>query len=225
MDKVINFVGNYICKITRKNPDLSRRIIFIAYILYKIKLYLFPDKRLPKSKQYSSQYIANVVTKMIAEPQKSALVSIFTPCELLEAFNITPMCAELYSAYLTGAYAETVFSEIAKYNSVPDTFCSYHKILLGSAYAKVLEKPSMIINTSLVCDANNITFKELAKLYNIPHFYIDVPSFQNEDSVQYVAEQFRELSKFIENHTGNKFNDKKFFENINRSKQTITYSM
>ena len=116
---------------------------------------------------------------------------------------------------------ETVFSEIAKHNSVPDTFCSYHKILLGSAYAKVLEKPYMIINTSLVCDANNITFKEIAKLYDIPHFYIDIPSFLNKDSAQYVAEQFRELRKFIENHAGKILNNKKFLENINRSKQTI----
>ena len=42
MDKMIQRVGNYICKITNENPDYSRKIILIAYLLYKLKLYLLP---------------------------------------------------------------------------------------------------------------------------------------------------------------------------------------
>jgi len=221
VDKIIKKVGDYICNMVPNNPNISRKAILIAYLLYKLKLNLLPDNRLSNSKQYSSKYIADVVAKMLLKPQNSALVSVFTPCELLESFNIVPMCAELYSAYLTGAYAETVFCEIAKHNNIPDTFCSYHKILLGSAYSKVLEKPRLIINTSLVCDANNITFKELSKLYGIPQFYIDVPSCKNKESVEYVAEQFRQLKNFLEKQTKKTLNNKIFLENINRSKQTI----
>lgn len=54
-------------------------------------------------------------------------MSIFQPCELLEAMSVTPMCAELYSCFLNGAHAEPVFAEAAEAEGIAESFCSYHK--------------------------------------------------------------------------------------------------
>lgn len=62
-------------------------------------------------------------------------MSIFQPCELLEAMSVTPMCAELYSCFLNGAHAEPVFAEAAEAEGIAESFAPYHKVLLGSAYA------------------------------------------------------------------------------------------
>ena len=132
------------------------------------------------------------------------------------------MCAELYSCFINGAYAESVFAEAAEAEGIAESYCSYHKILMGSAYAGVLPPPKLIVNTSLVCDANNLTFRELANYYKIPQFYIDVPPEQSEESVAYVADEFRELKTFLEEHTGEKLNEELLKESVARSAKTIS---
>lgn len=148
-------------------------------------------------------------------------MSIFQPCELLEAMSVTPMCAELYSCFLNGAHAEPVFAEAAEAEGIAESFCSYHKVLLGSAYAGVLPAPKFIVNTSLVCDANNLTFRELADHYGIPRFYVDVPPEQSEEGVAFVADQLRELKKFLEDQTGKQLDEDRLKGVVARSKRTM----
>ena len=66
----------------------------------------------------------------------------------------------------------------------------------------MLPKPKCIVYTNLTCDANLLTFRTLADFYQVPAFAIDVPWQQNEENVQYVADQLRELKVFLEKHTG-----------------------
>ena len=51
--------------------------------------------------------------------------------------------------------------------------------------------------------------------------YVDVPMQQNEDNVQYVADQLRKLKDFIEECTGKKITDETLTERLRRSKRTL----
>ncbi len=213
--------GNYICKNASEKPDYTRRLLLAGYHAFGLKLALAPNRQLPAARRFSARYINHTMIKMLSHPEKAALVSVFMPCELLEAMDIVPMCAEMYSAFLCGAFAESAFAEAAEAEGIAETFCSYHKVLLGSAYTKVLPPPAMVVNTSLVCDANNLTFRELAEHYHIPQYYVDVPKDQNEENVHYVADQFRELTVFLEELTGKKLDLQLLRENMVRSRKTI----
>ena len=221
MSGIIEEFGAYICRTAAAHPRRSRELLLFAYKAYGLKLKLFPEKRLPPSRQYAAVQINHVVTRMLSNPKRSALVSVFLPCELLEALDVIPMCAELYSAFINGTYAEAVFAQAAEEEGIPETYCSYHKILLGSAYLKLLCSPAFIVNTSHVCDANNLTFRELADTYGIDQFYLDVPLRRDEESVFYVAEQLRELVPFLEAHTGKKLEEEKLHTIMLRSAHTI----
>lgn len=221
MPDIVQRFGNYINKITPEHPKRSRALLLASYRAYGLKLRLAPNRALPPSRQFSAQYVNKTVQTMLSHPERSALVSVFLPCELLEAMSVTPMCAELYSCFINGAYAEPVFAEAAEAEGIAESYCSYHKILLGSAYAGVLPPPKLIVNTSLVCDANNLTFRELADFYGIPQFYVDVPPEQSADSVAYVADELRELGNFLEEHTGKKLNEALLKETVARSQQTM----
>ncbi len=85
----------------------------------------------------------------------------------------------------------------------------------------MLPKPKCIVYTNLTCDANLLTFKKLAKMYEVPIFAIDVPMQQNEDNVQYVSDQLRKLKEFIEECTGKKITDEALTERLRRSKRTL----
>ncbi len=84
-----------------------------------------------------------------------------------------------------------------------------------------MPKPKCIVSTNLVCDANNLTFRRLAKIYGIPHFIIDVPFEACEDSVEYVAGQLENLYAFLKKVTGKSPSEDELLEITARSGRTI----
>ena len=78
------------------------------------------------------------ILEPLRHPERAALVSIFMPCELLQAFGIHPMFAEAMSCYINGAMAEKGFVEYAESCGIAETYCSYHKVLLGGILSGVI---------------------------------------------------------------------------------------
>jgi benzoyl-CoA reductase/2-hydroxyglutaryl-CoA dehydratase subunit BcrC/BadD/HgdB len=222
MIKSVEDFGNYIEKTLARSPDKARQRLVLGYKLFGLKLKYFPDKRLPLAKQKAAVYLNKTIVDAFEDPENLALVNIFMPCEILEAMGIVPMCVELLSSFLTGTDCEGAFVEAAKEQGISDTYCSYHKVFLGTAYSQLMRPPKAIINTSFVCDANNITFQELASTLDAPHFYIDVPTDQSEEGIQYVAGQLRESVLFLEEVTGKTLDENKLKAAVARSKETIS---
>lgn len=221
MPDIVHRFGSYIDKKVPKHPIASRRLLVAGFKAYGLRLDHRPDPRLPESRQYAASLMNDIVTDVLTHSGQAALTSIFMPCEMLHVMGIRPLCAELYSSFINGAHAEKVFVETAENEGISETFCSYHKILLGSAWSGVLPRPAVIVNTSLICDANNLTFRALSDHYGIPQFYLDVPSYGGEDSVDYVADQLRELRTFLEDQTNRRFSEEKLKETAARSARTI----
>jgi benzoyl-CoA reductase/2-hydroxyglutaryl-CoA dehydratase subunit BcrC/BadD/HgdB len=221
MTDAISRFGSLIRSEAPKNPLLCRRLLLAGYRAFGFKLRHFPDARLPKSRKYLAALVNRAIVSMLAHPEKAALTSVFLPCELLTAFGVQPMCAELYAAAVNGADAEKVFVEAAEAAGLAETYCSYHKVLMGSAFAGVLPKPGFIVNTSLICDANNLTFRALADYYGIPQYYVDVPPRSDAESLNYVADQLRGLAAFLEKQSGRRLNEAALRTVLVRSKKTV----
>ena len=221
MADIIQTFGKAIGRLAADSPARSRQLLVTGLKAFRGVLRYAPDKRLPPSRQYSAVALNRVMCHVLDHAETSALVSVFQPCELLEAMEITPMCAEMLSAYINGSQAEAIFADAAENEGIAETYCSYHRVLLGTAYLNVLPKPAMVVNTSLVCDANHLTFRELAARYNVPHYYVDVPPEQSEESVAYVADQFRDLAGFLQEHLGRRLEKQKLRETMVRSKRTV----
>lgn len=221
MVDIISEFGNYICKETPRHPLRSRKLLLTAYRAYGLMQKVAPNPALTPARKYLATLCMDAVVSSFARPGRSALVSIFLPCELLEAFRIRAMCAEQFATYINGAMAEKVFVEAAENAGLAETFCSYHKVLMGAALSGVLPPPGFILNTSLVCDANNLTFRALAEHYGVPQYYVDVPYRKDADSVAYVAEQLRGMAAFLEERTGRKLNQDRLRAALDRSRRTI----
>ncbi len=213
--------GKYIEKLVETSPKKARDRLLLGYNLFGKKLKYFPNKNLPQSKRKAAVYVNNVVQRALKNPYEVVLVNIFMPCEILEAMDVVPMCAELFSSFLNGSYCENIFLEEAEREGISETYCSFHKALLGASYLNLIETPKAIINTSYICDANNLTFKELSSHFEVPNYYLEVPNEQSEDSVLYVADQLREVVKFLEDLTGKKLDEEKLKKTVKRSQDTI----
>ena len=131
------------------------------------------------------------------------------------------MGARIALESVTGALGEEGFVRAAEQGGVPETYCSFHKALIGSAIAGSLEPPRLIANCSVACDANNLTFKWLAGKLGSPHVYIDVPYEYSEDGCSYVADQLRELARQLEQTFGRTLDEHVLSEFVARSQKTL----
>lgn len=212
---------NLVEKELHTDPKRARQIITAVYKAFGLYQKHFPEKGRAPSRQYLANICMNVMLSAYTHPERSAFVSIFTPCEILQAFDLSPVCAEMFSTFLNGAGCEKPFVDAAESAGIAETYCSYHKILIGAAVTRFLPNPAYIINTSLACDANNLTFRALAQEYGKEQFYIDVPYSKDDYAVAYVAEQLHSLADFISEKTGRKLDMDKLSAITRRSAETI----
>lgn len=217
IDKFGHIVENTCCS----DPARAGRLLKLGWQAQNFKFRHFPDKRLSRSGAYLSVLLMDAMLAPLRDPGNTAIVSVFTPCELLHTYGIKPFNAEGFSCYIAASHAENSFLKAAEEHGLPETFCSYHKVFLGAAYKKLLPSPKCIISTNLACDANQITFRELADHYKIPHFYIDVPVNISDASVSYVASQLKELDTALSKLTGKAMDTAALKNVLQRSKNTV----
>ena len=193
MGDLVRSFGEYVERQMGPHPVYARRLLLAAYRAYGAKLRYLPNPALPLSKRYLATVCMDCMVRPLAHPSRQILTSIFTPCEVFHAMGLYPMCAEQFATYTNGAGAEHGLIEAAERAGISETFCSYHKAVTGAAVSGVLPKPLAVVNTSLACDANNLTFRKAAELLGAPQYYIDVPWQTDGAAVEYVAEQLREM--------------------------------
>ena len=221
MADIIRTFGNYINRTALKKPQATQSLLLFAYRLNALSFRLWRGRNLSKARLFAVNHINDVAVSTFARPENFALTSVFMPCELLHAAGFVPMCAEMYSSYMNGTKCEQVFAEEAEAQGISESFCSFHKIMLGSAYSGVMPRPSIIVNCSTACDANNLTFREAEDHFGAPHFYIEVPRGDSEADIKYVADQFRELKLFIEEKTGRVITDEALKSAMQKTKNSI----
>ena len=191
---LINKFGELVGNTSMKDADKARKLLLLGYRLQEKRLCLFPDKRLPKSGRYVARVVMQSVIDALSKPEAAVLVSIFVPGELLTAAGLTPYSVEAMSCFLAGTQCEQPLLRKTEEEGFPETMCSYHRVFLGASLAGLVPAPKCMVYTNLACDGNMMTFPYLKQKQELSGFYIDVPYEKNEDSIQYVAEQLRELN-------------------------------
>ena len=91
----------------------------------------------------------NAMLEPLKKPESSAIVSIFTPCELLQEVGLNSYNMEGMSCYLSASHAERGCLQQAENAGISETLCSYHKTFLGAAGRGLLPRPNCIVYTKL----------------------------------------------------------------------------
>lgn len=206
-------------ELAESKPDRAAYVLSAVYRLVSWQASRHPSKRRTRAREYLQGYTAGKMADLLKDPSKSAVVNIFMPCEIFHALGITPTVPEGLSAYLVCTACEQNFLRRAEENGAADTFCSYHRTLLGAAETGVLKKPMIVANTTLACDANQLTFARLAQIWKVPHVVIDVPYEANEDAVLYVHDQLRQMAMTLQEVSGKTLDGRKLQAAVKRSMQ------
>ena len=220
MNNLIELFGNHIYKTAPTNPLSARKKLCFAFSMAGLMCKYFPTKKLLPSRQFMQWAAADSAITPLKTGKNSAIVSLYLPCEILHSMGISTLFPEALACYLAAARSEQIFIDTAEQNFVSQTMCSYHKAFIGMVETGVLPKPDFIINTTLACDANHLSFRRAAEHYNVPQYMIDVPYNYSSGAVDYVAKQIRDMVTFIEKQ-GYTFDEAKLTETIEKSKQTL----
>lgn len=221
MSRVIESFGQAVELLAAKSPKMALNLLKLGYGANSIKLNIMPDKGLLPHQRYVSIINSRAIRRPLHRPDKSAVVNIFFPCEILHAMDIVPQFTEGLACYLNGAGCEQFFIEYAEDYGIPQTYCSYHKVLLGAVLSNTIPAPQFVATTSMACDANNSTFRTIADHYKIPYYLVDVPSVCNRESIDYVANQLKELVSMIEDTSSRKMDEDRLRSVIGRANRSI----
>ena len=213
--------GKYVETWSDSHPERARKLLQTGWEAQYLKLKIRPDRRLLPADQYVARLMMKSMLRPLKNPEKSAVVSVFTPCEPLHEAGLSPYSVEAFSCFLNASRAERGFLQQAENDGLSETLCSYHKTFIGAAEKGVLPKPACIVYTNLVCDANLLSFSRLAEKYRVPAYSIDVPFRQDEESVKYVEEQLRGMARFLEECTGKKIEEERMRERLRITQKTL----
>ncbi len=221
MNKFIKKFGEAVGDCLYTRPQTALSLLNAAYAVSGLQVKVLPDKRLLPHQKYAAIVNNHTIREPLINPDNSAVVNIFVPCETLQIMGISPQFLEGLAGFLNGAGSERAFIDYAENFGIPQTYCSYHKTLLGAALSGVVPKPRFIVNTTLACDANTSTFRLLADFWQAPHFTIDVPGEYSAETIAYVAAQLREMVSFIEDIMGKKLDGEKLKASMQRENRAL----
>ena len=219
--KIIETFGKYVEDFSDTDSEKARKLLKTGWQAQNMKYKYMPDKRLLPADRYLANFMMDRMLEPLNNPEECAIVSIFTPCELIQEAGLSPYNVESFSSYLNGSRAEQSFLRHAENEGLSETLCSYHKTFIGAAQKGLIKKPKCIVYTNLTCDANLLTFRYLAGLYKVPSFFIDVPGTVCKESVDYVTGQLKKLKIFLEELTGKTINEENLTERVARGQRTI----
>lgn len=151
--------GKHVEQPSDNKPDRDRRLLKTGWKMQNLKNKHLPDKRLLPADQYLAGFMMDAMLAPLKDPEHSVIVSIFTPCELIQEAGLFPYNVEGFSCYLNGSRAEQTFLRQAEQSGLSETLCSYHKTFVGAVQKGLLSRPKCIVYTNLTCDANLLTFR------------------------------------------------------------------
>lgn len=220
MSKFVESLGKYLSDNVRSHPARVRNLLAASYRAVDAKGRL-PFGGLAGVQERYVGAMGGLIAQGLHRPERCAITNVFMPTELLSAFDITPLFPEIVSVYAANTACSSVFAQIAEEGGVPDSFCSYHKVMVGMVESGIIGKPLFVANTTLACDANQVSFRRVAEYHDVPRMVIDVPCRADEDAVRYVEDQLYELAALCEDLCGRALDADKLRAAMVRSSRTM----
>jgi benzoyl-CoA reductase/2-hydroxyglutaryl-CoA dehydratase subunit BcrC/BadD/HgdB len=141
------------------------------------------------------------------------------PPELIYAFGAVPVCLDSVAPRLASLEMGVAgYVDIAQ-KYVPDHICTFNKTGIGVVLSGDMEKPDALIYTATPCDSARIAYPLIAEHLGVPYFCIDTPYEQNERGYEYIGNEMKEATFFLEDVTGHKLDWNRLVKVIEYSNQ------
>ena len=188
------------------------------------KLYSYQDLK----KLIGSHYMQAKTAQFFN--QKVAWVSSGAPVEVLRPFDVVTVYPENHASVCGAAKVGPAFCEAAEAEGYSRDLCSYFRCDRGSTLLKTspiggLPDPDFLVGCNNICGTILKWYEIVSRHFKVPFLFVDTPFVHNKvhtHAVEYVVEQLEGLIPVLESLTGREFDEEKFVEVLNLSKECVT---
>ena len=99
--EIIETFGHYVENLTDKKPQSARRLLKTGWEAQNLKFRYMQDKRLMPADRHLANLMMDTMLWPLQKPEDSVIVSIFTPCEMMQEVGLHPYNVEGFSCYLS----------------------------------------------------------------------------------------------------------------------------
>ena len=178
---------------------LIRRPLMYDLVRGPLRLYYARDEN-PAFRIWVS-FLLRTYKEAFARTRPVIWSSAFVPTELVYGLGGVPVHPEILASLMAYFDISGWFLEKAD-TRISTDLCSFYRIALGMAMAGFLPQPDLLLSSSTFCDGSNKFFGYLSQLYNVPHFFLDVPYHDGRHGRRYLVDQLKDLTDSIAQLTG-----------------------
>ena len=211
------FIAKQLFSLFKKNALSLQTILDVMGIVeYQLSKQMSPAGRSLRSIQVKA------LKSAVNGGDKTVWTSILFPAEILYPFGLQPLTLEVFGAVLSIVGLSSHYLNIADSRSIPQTMCTFHRLMLGLSLDRFLKMPRMVGATSSMCDGNIKSFALSAKDQNVPFLFLDIPHEKNLHSVKYLKDQLMEVAEHLSSFTGVKVSEAEWKEQAKLVSRQIT---
>ncbi|MBF0491518.1 MAG: 2-hydroxyacyl-CoA dehydratase [Deltaproteobacteria bacterium] len=156
----------------------------------------------PQGRKRFALEVARLGARLFSKDEKVAWCGLTVPFDLLSTMGVTSCFIEFVGSILASSQMASPFLDEAEHMGCALDTCAYHRAVLGAAHKGMIPTPDFLIASSAPCSGGVAAMETLARGFKRDLFVLHVPQSNDEPAVRYLADQLREMEKFISDHTG-----------------------
>jgi benzoyl-CoA reductase/2-hydroxyglutaryl-CoA dehydratase subunit BcrC/BadD/HgdB len=174
-----------------------------------------PDR--PNANKKYAREISQLGQRLFSGNSKVVWTGICAPFEVLNAMGLTACFVEFMGGVVASSGLGDWVLQEAEQNGYPADMCGSHRAVLGAAKKGLLPEPEFLIATTSYCSGGLAVLEVLAREFNKDLFVLHVPQTDTSDNVTYLADQIRDMTEFVSDHTGERLTRDRLAEAIEQS--------
>ena len=145
--------------------------------------------------------IAKIGQKLYTRNEKIAWCGVTIPFDLLNSMGVTSCFVEFVGAMLSSNETAPIFIKEAEDSGYAPDSCAYHRAVTGAMLKDIMPEPDFIIGSSSPCTAGLAVMEDMARRFKKDFFILNVPQNNSKESVKFLTDQIKEMTRFITAHT------------------------
>jgi benzoyl-CoA reductase/2-hydroxyglutaryl-CoA dehydratase subunit BcrC/BadD/HgdB len=156
----------------------------------------------PNARRKYALEIARLGKRLYSGEDRVAWCGVLAPFDLLNAMGITSCYVEFVGAVLANTGMGGQFLEEAETAGYALESCGYHRGVLGAELKGLMPVPDVLIGTSAPCTGGLATIENLSRRFGKGLTVLHIPQEADDHNVKYLASQYKDMTRFVTEHTG-----------------------
>jgi len=145
--------------------------------------------------------VAKIGQKLYTRDEKIAWCGVTIPFDLLNSMGVTSCFVEFVGAMLSSNETAPIFIKEAEDSGYAPDSCAYHRAVTGAMLKDIMPEPDFVIGSSSPCTAGLAVMEDMARRFKKDFFILNVPQNNSKESVKFLTDQIKEMTRFITAHT------------------------